>query len=267
MGARALAVGLALLAGGCAAEPGGEAAVTPATEAPPSPSTTVNGSPTTIYPLTTSAPTAPTNQAGRDVSVERVVDGDTIVVSDGERVRLIGIDTPETVDPRKPVQCFGREASDRTKELLPAGTAMRLVSDVEPTDRYGRTLAYVYRADDGLFVNAALVADGYALTATYPPNVAHAEELAALASQAREEGRGLWSAPCADEPPAPEPAPVAPQPVAGDGAGCDPAYPDACIPPAPPDLDCGQIAERRFQVRPPDPHGFDRDRDGIGCES
>ena len=91
-------------------------------------------------------------------------------------MRLIGIDTPETKDPRKPVQCFGREASARTKQLLPAGTAVRLVYDVERNDRYGRTLAYVFDARDGRFVNAVLVRDGYASVYTYPPNVAHADE-------------------------------------------------------------------------------------------
>jgi micrococcal nuclease len=129
-----------------------------------------------------------------------VVDGDTIVVrltgpADAkERVRLIGIDTPESVDPRSVVECFGREAGRRTAALLPPGTAVRLVRDVEARDRYSRLLAYVYRAEDGLFVNLALVAEGYAAAATYPPNVAHAEELAAAARTAQEHGRGLWSA-------------------------------------------------------------------------
>ena len=137
----------------------------------------------------------PTAEDGR-ASVVRVVDGDTVDVRVGgreETVRLIGIDTPETVDPRSPVECFGEEASARTKALLPAGTAVRLVADVEPRDRYERLLAYVYR-DDGTFVNLALVEDGYASVATYPPNVAHQEEFTAAAARARDEGRGLWSA-------------------------------------------------------------------------
>lgn len=127
-------------------------------------------------------------------SVVRVVDGDTIEVRVGgrdETVRLIGIDTPETVDPRSPVECFGREASERTKALLPEGAGVRLVADVEPRDRYDRLLAYVYR-DDGTFVNLALVEDGYASVATYPPNVAHTSEFTAAAARARDEGRGLW---------------------------------------------------------------------------
>jgi micrococcal nuclease len=136
--------------------------------------------------------------AGGDgqASVVRVVDGDTVAVRVGgreETVRLIGIDTPETVDPRSPVECFGKEASDRAKALLPEGTGVRLVADVEPRDRYDRLLAYVYR-DDGTFVNLALVEDGYASVATYPPNVAHTSEFTAAAARARDEGRGLWSA-------------------------------------------------------------------------
>jgi micrococcal nuclease len=129
-------------------------------------------------------------------SVERVVDGDTIRVRLGgrdETVRLIGIDTPETVDPRSPVECFGEEASDHTKALLPEGTAVRLVADVEARDRYDRLLAYVYR-DDGTFVNLALVEDGYASVLTFPPNVAHVSELTAAAARARDAGRGLWGA-------------------------------------------------------------------------
>jgi micrococcal nuclease len=137
----------------------------------------------------------PPGDDGR-ASVVRVVDGDTVEVRIGgreETVRLIGIDTPETVDPRSPVECFGEEASDRAKALLPVGTEVRLVADVEPRDRYDRLLAYVYR-DDGTFVNLALVEDGYASVLTYPPNVAHASEFTAAAARAREGGRGLWGA-------------------------------------------------------------------------
>jgi micrococcal nuclease len=128
------------------------------------------------------------------MAVERVIDGDTIVVTGGRHVRLIGIDTPETVDPHRPVGCFGKEASAFMKQLLPAHTAVRLVGDVEQLDRYGRTLAYVYRLADGLFVNAELVRRGYAVVLTIPPNVAHTDEFVALASAARVTGAGLWSA-------------------------------------------------------------------------
>lgn len=133
-------------------------------------------------------------------TVKRVVDGDTLVVAIGaqeERVRLIGVDTPESVDPRRPVECFGKEASAFTASLVPEGTVVYLVRDVEARDRYDRLLAYVYRDDDDLFVNAELVRQGYALPLTIPPNVAHSAELVALAAEAREAGRGLWSA-CPD---------------------------------------------------------------------
>lgn len=137
--------------------------------------------------------------AGNDgqAQVVRVVDGDTIVVRLGgteEKVRLLGIDTPESVDPRSPVQCFGKEASAHTAALLPPGTKVRLVRDVEARDRYSRLLAYVYRDDDGAFVNLQLAQEGYAAVLTYPPNVAHAAEITAAAAAARDAGRGLWSA-------------------------------------------------------------------------
>jgi micrococcal nuclease len=132
--------------------------------------------------------------AGQDVAVVRIVDGDTLVVSGGVRVRLIGIDTPESVDPRRPVECFGKEAAAALGRLVPPGTPVRLGYDVERTDRFGRTLAYVYRQPDGLFVNAALVEHGYAQPATFPPNVAHAAEFASLAGHARQGQAGLWSA-------------------------------------------------------------------------
>jgi micrococcal nuclease len=126
----------------------------------------------------------------------RVVDGDTIrVVRDGreEAVRYIGVDTPESVKPGSPVECFGKSAS-RANARLVEGERVRLVEDVESHDRYGRRLAYVFRERDGLFVNAELVRRGFATAATYPPNVAHAEQLAYLARTARRHRRGLWSA-------------------------------------------------------------------------
>lgn len=134
---------------------------------------------------------------GGAATVVSVTDGDTIDVElagEEESIRLLGIDTPETHHPTKPVECFGAEASAQTAALLPPGTEVRLVRDVEARDRYGRLLAYVYRADDGLFVNRALVTDGFATTLDIAPNDAHAAELARLVSEARAEGRGLWGA-------------------------------------------------------------------------
>jgi micrococcal nuclease len=130
--------------------------------------------------------------AGR---VVRVVDGDTIHVRvDGreETVRYIGVDTPESVKPGTPVQCFAKKASAFNHRLVD-GEKVRLVRDAEARDRYGRLLAYVYRARDNRFVNATLVRRGYAVPLTIPPNVAHAEQFRDLASAARRAGRGMWS--------------------------------------------------------------------------
>ncbi len=128
--------------------------------------------------------------------VVRVVDGDTVVVRTSrgaeERVRYIGVDTPESVKPGTPVQCFARAAVRENRRLV-AGRRVRLVQDAEARDRYGRTLAYVYRRRDGLFVNAALVRSGFARPLTIPPNVAHAGRFRRLAEEARRGERGLWS--------------------------------------------------------------------------
>lgn len=128
------------------------------------------------------------------VRVVRVVDGDTIRVelpSGEEAVRYIGIDTPESVKPGSPVECFAKRASAFNERLV-GGERVRLVRDVDERDRFGRLLAYVYRERDGLFVNAELVRGGYATVATFPPNVAHEDEFRRLARRARLSGRGLW---------------------------------------------------------------------------
>jgi micrococcal nuclease len=126
--------------------------------------------------------------------VSRVVDGDTVeVVFEGREldVRLIGIDTPETVAPGDPVECFGPEASAYTTERL-EGQAVRLEFDVEVHDPFDRTLAYVWLGEE-LF-NETLVREGYALVSTFPPNVRYVERLRVAQRLAREEGLGLWSA-------------------------------------------------------------------------
>jgi len=131
-----------------------------------------------------------------NATVVRAVDGDTVVVRvDGvdEKVRLIGVNTPESVDPRRPVQCFGKIASHHTAQLLPPGTPVRLVRDAEPRDRYGRLLAYIYRGSDGLFVNLELVTDGYAIAYPFPPNTAHRQEFAGAERAARSSSTGLWA--------------------------------------------------------------------------
>jgi len=138
--------------------------------------------------------------------VTRVIDGDTIEVeiseivagpgagetSPGESydVRLLGIDTPESVRPGTPIECFGRESSAATKALL-EGREIRLVKDVEETDRFERLLRYVYIGDE--LANARLVVNGYAAVYTYPPNVRHADLFVQLQREARDDERGLWS--------------------------------------------------------------------------
>ncbi len=182
--------------------------------------------------------------------VVKVVDGDTIdvrVAGSEHRVRYIGMNTPETVHPTLGEEPYGREASARNKALV-SGERVYLEKDVSETDQYGRLLRYVWLGD-GSMVNATLVAEGYAQVATYPPDVRYVDLFLGLQEEARGKGLGLWG----------EQALVGGQP-------CDAAYPGVCIPPPPPDLDCGEIGLSNFQALPPDPHRFDRDKDGVGCE-
>jgi len=137
---------------------------------------------------------------GANAIVERVVDGDTIdarFVVDGhavdERVRFIGVDTPETKKPGSPIECFGPEASARTAELLPPGTPIMVHRDTEPRDDYGRLLGYVYRTSDGLFVNETLLAEGFASKLAIGPNDRLATRFAAVEADAREAGLGMWA--------------------------------------------------------------------------
>ena len=123
--------------------------------------------------------------------VERVVDGDTIIVGGVGRVRLIGVDTPESVDPRRPVEFFGKEASAFTRRLVD-GKRVRLEYDWERTDRYGRTLAYVYLSD-GTFVNAEIIRRGYGHAYTRFP-FKHLDRFRRFEREARVAGRGLWGA-------------------------------------------------------------------------
>jgi micrococcal nuclease len=126
--------------------------------------------------------------------VQRVSDGDTFVAAvkgRRERVRVIGVDTPESVDPNRPDEPYGKEASGFAKHYLD-GATVRLAGDVEPRDRYGRMLAYVW-LDDGTFWNALLAAEGYAQQLTIPPNVTYADLFRRLVSEARQHDRGLWS--------------------------------------------------------------------------
>lgn len=199
------------------------------------------------------APSTPGEGAGdrANALVTGVTDGDTIEVAFRGRtlrVRLIGIDTPESVAPGEPVQCYAMAASRFTESEL-NGQRVRLEFDVEHIDRYGRTLAYVWLG--GEMFNETLVREGYAFVTTYPPNVKYEDVFLEAQREARAHGRGVWGR-CVDQ---------------SAERTCDPAYPGVCIPPPPPDLDCADIDESNFTVEPPDPHNFDGDHNGIGCES
>ncbi|MFM7123877.1 MAG: thermonuclease family protein [Actinomycetes bacterium] len=135
--------------------------------------------------------------APNSATVQHVVDGDTIDISIGgktERVRLIGINTPETKHPTKGVECFGPEASAYTEQLLPKGTALRVERDIEARDKYGRLLLYVYIASNNVFVNLDLVMNGYARPMVFEPNTAHKADFAQAATQAELRNVGLWQA-------------------------------------------------------------------------
>jgi micrococcal nuclease len=151
----------------------------------------------TIIPSPAESPTPSLTQ--EIFKVTRVIDGDTIEIepstSSGQgarqKVRYLGIDTPETVDPRKPVQCFGIEAAKKNKELV-EGKTVRLEKDITDKDKYGRLLRYIYVGD--IFVNLELVKQGFAFSYTYPPDVKHQEEILAAERAAREANLGLWKA-------------------------------------------------------------------------
>lgn len=133
--------------------------------------------------------------------VDRVVDGDTFLATAAGsaqpvRVRVIGVDTPETVKPDTPVRCYGPQASTFTKHLLPAGTVVHAAH--EPggdVDRYGRQLWDVW-LPDGRFLESVLAAAGTARAYPYPPQTEHAALIGSLADAARSAGRGLWGPPC-----------------------------------------------------------------------
>jgi micrococcal nuclease len=142
-------------------------------------------------------PPTTTSELTANAEIDRVVDGDTVDVRiDGaiERVRLIGIDTPETKRENAPIECYGPEATAFTTQLLPPGTPVLLVRDTVGRDDFGRLLAYVYRTADGVFVNLELVRQGFAQPLTIPPNTAHRDELVDAATAAEDADLGLWAA-------------------------------------------------------------------------
>lgn len=133
---------------------------------------------------------------GESVKVVRVVDGDTIEIEDGQTVRYIGIDTPETVHPQKAVECFGREASNKNKELV-EGKFVQMEKDVSEVDKYGRLLRYIYV--DDIFINELLVKEGFAHASSYPPDVKYQDLINNAQSEAQSQNKGLWAG-CNGEP-------------------------------------------------------------------
>ncbi len=163
----------------------------------------------------------------------RVIDGDTLDVEGGQRIRLVLVDAPESSE------IGGAAARDYLTDLCLGTLAIVDEDDFQiGDDPYGRVLAVVYC--DGTNANAAMISSG------------HADTYYAFCS-ASEFGTETWTG-CSSPPPPPE-------------EDCDPSYPTVCIPPPPPDLDCADIPYRNFVVLPPDPHNFDVDGDGIGCET
>ena len=213
---------------------------------------------------------APTPTAGTGERVSRVIDGDTIDLASGARVRLLQIDTPEPGTG----ECYSRAAGRELRALLPVGTNVVLEADprLDRVDAYGRLLRYVRRS--GVNVNLELVRRGAATVWFYRGERGrYAEPLLRAGQAARTARRGIWGAcPGAVWNPL-RPATTGPgsgtptTPGRGIvGGSCDASYPTVCIPPPPPDLDCGDIPHRSFKVRPPDPHRFDGEGDGLGCE-
>lgn len=142
------------------------------------------------------APSTTTGALEANAVVEYVIDGDTVdLVIDGreERVRLIGIDTPETF-PEDEVECYGPEATTYVGTLIPVGTPVRIERDTVNRDDYGRVLGYVYRADDGVFVNFEMVRQGYATPLSIEPNTTYERLFVDAARDAEADDAGLWSA-------------------------------------------------------------------------
>lgn len=206
--------------------------------------------------LSVAVASSPPASAGRFTmkgTVTSVVDGDTLDVrllsGKRERVRLIGIDTPERA------ACYASQATAAARRLAQGG---RVTLKGDPTqdmrDRYSRLLAYV-SLPKGRDLGFQLIRGGYAKVYVYDRPFQRLSAYRNAESAARGLARSVWT--CGRRE-APAPPPAAPN--------CDPSYPDFCIPPPPPDLDCADVG-RAFTVRGSDPHRFDREGDGVGCES
>jgi endonuclease YncB( thermonuclease family) len=205
--------------------------------------------------------------------IARVIDGDTLELDSGERVRLVQIDAPESRG-----ECYGRKAGTVLRKLLPVGVEVRLVRDrrLDDVDRYGRLLRYVFRGRKN--VNLLLVERGAASVWFFDGDRGrYAAELARAADAARSQERGAWGACEASydfshawtlrqkpEPTAPPPAAV---------SNCHPSYEGACLDPGSSDYDCqggsgnGPDYTGPVRVVGPDDYDLDADGDGVGCEA
>jgi micrococcal nuclease len=209
------------------------------------------------------------------VALAGVTDGDTIDVVLGgrlESVRLVGVDAPESGGPYQDVECFGPEGSAFLAWLLAVDGQLYVEQDAEDRDRFGRLLRWVWLdlgEGEVYLLNEAVLRAGYGERFRDTPNRRYVDELIEAEEFAQYYGLGLWGAcetgflPVFDAPPM---SPPTAAPVLLPGSGCDPAYPDVCIPSPPPDLSCRDVPHARFRVLPPDPHGFDGNGDGVACE-
>lgn len=227
----------------------------------------VESSPTPLLPTPTPDPNITI------AKVVNVVDGDTFKIESGETVRLIGVDTPETVHPSKPVQCYGKEASQKTEELI-EGKEIKLEKDVSETDRYNRLLRYAYIGD--VFVNEYLVREGYAMSSSYPPDVKYQAKFVEAQKKAQEENKGLWNTSSC---PTPTPKPITtpkpttvstysqPAPTSApntSGGTTNGSYTCSCS------KTCSQMsscAEAQYQLNVCGCSARDADDDGIACDS
>lgn len=209
--------------------------------------------------------------------VSNVVDGDTFTLESGQVVRMIGMDTPETVHPSKPIQCYGKEASNKTEELL-QGKEVKLEKDISETDRYNRLLRYVYIGD--VFINEYLVSEGYAKSSSYPPDVKYQDKLVEAQRKAQAENKGLWNiSACSTITPTPKPIstvkPSTPKPVTNTtnsaptpvqqtsnntGGG---SYTCNCSKTCP-NMSC---SEAQYQLNVCGCSARDADKDGTACDS
>lgn len=216
------------------------------------------------------APLSGSSTSLTGATVDHVYDGDTLTLTNGERVRLLQIDSPELGSG----ECYSRAARTALVKLTPAGSRIELETDasLDKVDRYGRLLRYIHRGP--LNVNVQLVKRGAAAPYFYDGERGkYAAELLADARRAKAAKRGLWDA-CPrtrlDPDRAVDTGTSGPPGAAAPSGTCDPNYAGACVPPYPPDLDCADLRALGLalpvRVVGSDPHRLDGDHDGYGCE-